>query len=135
MAALLAPKPEIPYIRGQQWTVTEHFPPKPPIDRCCGFEPEARKEAWNTDSLTRCVRHPPTSGSYGTQKTSLRIVDGIRVGDGNTAQTVLVKVVSGQYSGMRMVAKFYDPLYYDDGQDDVDPLLTVDMEYSCESTA
>lgn len=46
-----------------------------------------------------------------------------------------MEVVSGPHSGQRVVAKFYDPLYYDDGQDDVDPLLSVDVEYSRESTA
>jgi len=119
-------KPGTPFIIGQHWTVTEHFPLELPIDRCCGFEPEAHKEAWSIDSLHAVSDTPPTSGSYGKQNTSLRIIEQIeeiRVGDSKTSQVVLVEVVSGQYSGKSMVAKFYDLLYYDDEQDDVGPCL------------
>ncbi|MCJ1260007.1 hypothetical protein MMC24_007847 [Lignoscripta atroalba] len=41
----------------------------------------------------------------------------------------------GPLTNLTLLAKFYDPLYYDHDQDDVDPFLCVDRDYSHETAA
>ncbi|KAK2789858.1 hypothetical protein FQN53_001221 [Emmonsiellopsis sp. PD_33] len=69
---------------------------------------------------------------------NLEIIDAIRAGDNHSAQlvTVLVKQVSPQNTlptDTKLPAKIYDPLYYDHEQDDADPFLCVDRDYSQET--
>ena len=57
-----------------------------------------------------------------------------RVGDERTSQVVLVDVISSQLANTRVVAKLYDPLYYNH-YDYTDSFLYIDHEYSQESAA
>ena len=137
------PKPDLPYTKGQEWTVTEHFPSEPPKSTSYTLDEHADEQAEeqalierrDVDALKRCVRHPPSSGQLGHHTLRLRIVDTIRVGDEKTSQIVLVVILSGQKHATRAVAKFYDPLYFDHTEFDVDPFQSADVEYMRESAA
>ena len=137
------PKPDLPYTKGQEWTVTEHFPSEPPKSTSYTLDEHADEQAEeqalierrDVDALKRCVRHPPSSGQLGHHTLRLRIVDTIRVGDEKTSQIVLVVILSGQKHATRAVAKLYDPLYFDHTEFDVDPFQSADVEYMRESAA
>ncbi|KAE8311012.1 hypothetical protein BDV41DRAFT_543319 [Aspergillus transmontanensis] len=128
------PKPELPYVEGYEFSVIEYFPPEPQNKRSALTPDEAAKRV-TTDVLTRCLIRNPISGQLGTRCLRLKVHKAIRVGDGKTSQIVLVDVISGQLPNSRVVAKLYDPLYYDHADDDVDPFLFVDVEYTRESAA
>ena len=128
------PKPDLPYVDGFELSVIAYFPPEPRIKNFMLTPDEAAKRV-NVDVLTRCLTHKPISGRRGSRCLRLKIREAIRVGDGKTSQIVLVDVISGQLSSTRIVAKLYDPLYYDHSNDDVDPFLFVDVEYTRESAA
>lgn len=137
------PKPDLPYIKGQQWTVTERFPSKPlkstsytlDVHADEHAEEKALIERRDVDALTRCVRHPRSSGQLSHHTLRLRIVDTIRVGDEKTSQIVLVDILSDQKHATRAVAKFYDPLYFDHSEFGADPFQPADVEYMRESAA
>lgn len=68
------PKPDLPYIKGQEWTVTEHFTSGPPKSTSYTLDEntdehaeehaqeQALIERQDVGALTRCVRHPPSPG-------------------------------------------------------------------------
>ncbi|PYH96027.1 hypothetical protein BO71DRAFT_397535 [Aspergillus ellipticus CBS 707.79] len=128
------PKPELPYVEGYEFSVIEYFPPEPQNKPSVLTPNEAAKRV-TTDVFTRCLTHNPISGQLGTRCLRLRVHEAIRVGDGKTSQIILVDVISGQLPNSQVVAKLYDPLYYDHANDDVDPFLFVDVEYTRESAA
>ncbi|GAB1198166.1 hypothetical protein APSETT444_007474 [Aspergillus pseudonomiae] len=127
-------KPDLPYVEGYEFSVIEYFPPEPQIKRFI-LTPEEATKRENTDVLTRCLTRKPISGRSGSQRLRLKIHKAIRVGDEKSSQIVVVDVISGQLPSTRVVAKLYDPLYYDHSADDVDPFLFVDVEYTQESAA
>ncbi|PYI05941.1 hypothetical protein BO78DRAFT_139100 [Aspergillus sclerotiicarbonarius CBS 121057] len=128
------PKPGLPYVEGYEFSVIEHFPPEPLITSFILTPDEATKRE-NIDVLTRCLTRNPIPGRRGSRCLRLKIREAIRVGDEKTSQIVLVDVISGQLSSTRVVAKLYDPLYYGHSNDDVDPFIWVDVEYTRESAA
>jgi serine/threonine protein kinase len=90
-------------------------------------------------ALDRCLRHPPLGGSDGIITVDLEIVGAVRVGDNQSAQLVSVRVkrsdtcINSLPSDTNIVAKIYDPLYFDHEQDDADPFLCVGRDYSNEA--
>ena len=83
----------------------------------------------------RYHRHPPTETEpLGAKEVSLKIIRHLRTGDAKAAQLVLAKV-DDSISSFPLVAKFYDPFYFNHVQDDVDPFLTVDIAYAKETSA
>lgn len=88
--------------------------------------------------LERCLLHPPLAGITGSQILRLEILEAMRLGDNHSAQLGIVRV-SGCASPSPLpdllVAKFYDPLYCDHEQDDADPFLCIDRDYSHETAA
>ena len=83
----------------------------------------------------RYHRHPPTETEpLAAKEVPLKIIRHLRAGDAKAAQLVLAKV-DDSISKVPLVAKFYDPFYFDHVQDDVDPFLTVDYEYARETSA
>ncbi|RAK72819.1 uncharacterized protein BO72DRAFT_462641 [Aspergillus fijiensis CBS 313.89] len=128
------PKPDILYANiDSYFTVREHFPPQPrqTFDlRLSGPEQERRI---TTDILTRCIENSPDSGEMGTQKLTLQTLRVLQVRDGSTSQVVLVKIIKGDLANMLVVAKFYDPLYYNHRKSEVDPFRCVEEEYTRET--
>lgn len=104
--------PAFPYFKGAKFLVRKHEPPRTlemgywrKRGRCGG--PEV---IGNPSQLELCLAHPPTPGiTYSEEARCIEIAKIIRGGQSCGAQTVLT--VDG------LVAKFYDPLYYDFGGD------------------
>ena len=66
----------------------------------------------------------------------LEIVGLVRAGDRHGAQLLAVRVLTSTHdlpSDTGLLAKLYDPLYFDHEQDDADPFLCVDRAYTHES--
>ncbi|OAX78680.1 hypothetical protein ACJ72_07011 [Emergomyces africanus] len=70
-------------------------------------------------------------GSDGSTTANLEIIDAIRASDNQSAKLVVVLVKADMK--LLILAKIYDPLYYDHEQDDADPFLCVDRDYSPET--
>ena len=134
-------KPPFPYKVGAKIQVRAHKPPslspmRWPIDSKDVAE-------WEDFSpLERCLKHPPPPGTYDKGSASLEILESIYAADEKNAQLVLVRVRPGakeDVSGGKLpsslppestlVAKFYDPLYYDHDQHDSDPFKNVNSSY------
>lgn len=135
-------KPPFPYVPGNELTVVRHYPPPPPPSwSSVNLKYQARREREQVDVLTRCLRHPPGEGKLISQESlRLQILDTIRAEDGKAAQLVTVRVIPGDGSSLvlghdEVVAKFYDPLYYNHYLDDIDPFRCADREYTREAAA
>ena len=120
-----------PYVKGAKLTVTERHPPPPPEDPDRFLLPDDIDETQSP--LTRCVNNPPTTGTPGSETLRLNVVDTLRTGNDRLSQVVMVHLLSGPRFGVCAVAKFYDPLYFLDNDEDLDPFGTVDVRYSRES--
>ncbi|KAK9235011.1 hypothetical protein V1525DRAFT_411229 [Lipomyces kononenkoae] len=122
------PKLFLPYYPGQQFTVVSHDPPEPTT--------YITRERESKHPLERCILHPPLPGSIGATTVYLRIVESVRLGDNYNAQVAKVQVECViPHESSSPPQKFYDPLYFDHEQDDVDPFLCVDRHYSHEVAA
>ncbi|EGE86861.1 hypothetical protein BDDG_09812 [Blastomyces dermatitidis ATCC 18188] len=137
------PKPPVPYVEGWVFTAESHIPPPPtPVtkDCCCNFQ-TGRAERRQFHPLERCLRHPPLPGSMGSCIVDLKILDLLRVGDGCNAQVFTVEVLAVRphppcfQSDRALVAKIYDPLYFDDEEGFLNPFLCVDKHYTHETHA
>ena len=137
------PKPEIPYAVGRRFTVHSHIPPGPtPVTRgCCLNGIQGREESRAVDPVERCLRYPPLAGSWGSFTVDLEIHDLIRIGDGHNAQLFVVDVLETRSGSKdiqiekkkkKLVAKVYDPLYFDDHGGYIDPFACVDKHYTHE---
>ena len=105
-------KPPLPYVPGQMLTVRPHEPPE--LTRPRFLKKEDLMKTRSKSPLERCLLYPPSEGLTGASAISLRIIEGVRVGDGHHSQVVAVEASSNNEipSGIRLIAKFYDPLYY-----------------------
>ena len=131
-------KPNLPYLAGSRLTLRSHQPPTPTTaDRSLG--PESARERETIHPLVRCLRHPPLPGKDGQVTAELQIIRPIRVEDNHSAQVVIIRVQSSSSDilprDIDLVAKIYDPLYFDHEQDDADPFICVDHAYSRETAA
>ncbi|RAL03148.1 uncharacterized protein BO80DRAFT_14409 [Aspergillus ibericus CBS 121593] len=132
------PKPALPYIPGFEFTITEHTPPNHRVIKKYLLTREEAFQRENTDVLTRCFNKSPLPGHTGSHTLRLKIRKQIRVSDGKSSQIVLVEVISNQLPETMpttLVAKLYDPLYWDHYQDSVDPFIYIDKEYATETAA
>ncbi len=135
------PKPPLPYIVGQEFWIRPHTPP-PPMhgDRDLSYEGFIERETKHP--LERCLLHPPLPGLTEGALIGVKVVEEVRVGDGHSAQLVTVKIIDVPpqasillQQNMILVAKFYDPLYFNHKQDDMDPFLASDYGYTHETAA
>ena len=136
-------KPPIPYSPGQEVWVRPHDPP-PPTKGSRALTRDTAKERASKHPVERCLLHPPLrGGSIASTVIRLKILETIRVEDGQNAQLVVVQASShitpnnsnAPPSDRCLVAKFYDPLYFDHEQDDADPFLCTDYYYTHEVAA
>ncbi|KAI9781090.1 MAG: hypothetical protein M1816_002561 [Peltula sp. TS41687] len=135
------PKPPLPYFPGQYILIRPHESPLP-IHSSCSLTPVSALERQQLHPLERCLLHPPLPGSIGSGTIQLRILQSVRVGDGHNAQLMRVQAAGSREdsntpyflpSGVDLMAKFYDPLYCDHEQDDVDPFVSTDYHYTHET--
>lgn len=119
---------QCPYKIGFTTTALRHEPPDP-------FDPEhtrasSSEELVNLDAISQiefCMSNQPLPGRTMTDQTSiLSITSVIRTGPRRGAQLVVVN--------KSLVAKIYDPLYYDPS-DDSDVVRRADEMYSHEAAA
>lgn len=129
-------KPKLPYLPGNQFSVVSHRPP-PPTDGRVSLTFKTARERELVDVVTRCQNRPPLEGKLiPKERFNLKTLETIRVGDGKSAQVVSVRILSGpRLVDLELVAKLYDPLYYDHSSDDADPFLCVDRHYTHETAA
>ncbi|KAK9242128.1 hypothetical protein V1506DRAFT_107766 [Lipomyces tetrasporus] len=134
-------KPFLPYYPGQQFTVVSHDPPEP-TKGSCALNIHTARERESKHPVERCILHPPLPGSVGTTTVYLKILEPVRLGDNHSTQIAKVQVdrvipheSNSPPVDTPLIAKFYDPLYFDHEQDDADPFLCVDRDYSHEAAA
>ena len=97
---------------------------------------QARRERESIDPVQRCLLHPPLPGVFTSGVAELEIVRLVRAGDQHGAQLLAVRVLTSTHdlpSDTGLLAKLYDPLYFDHEQDEADPFLCVDRAYTHES--
>ncbi len=130
-----------PYLPGSTINIRRHVPP-PPIQRFPDtYNQELEqirllREEMQTLSLEeRYAKHPPleTNGT-GAAAFPLKILGDIRTGISQSAQLVTARRLAAGHDHV-LVAKFYDPFFWDPNQDDVDPFRAVDVHYSHEAAA
>jgi hypothetical protein len=129
------PKPDFPYTVGKHLRVRSHIPPQP-TKSDCRLKFQAARERESIDAVQRCLLHPPLSGTFTSGVAELEIVRIVRAGDRHGAQLLAVRVLTLTHdlpSDTDLLAKFYDPLYFDHEQDKADPFLCVDRAYTHES--
>ncbi|OAX81410.1 hypothetical protein ACJ72_04247 [Emergomyces africanus] len=116
-AGLGVSKPDHPYMTGNALTVRSHISPPPNHEK--------------TPALQRilCVRGRKYIHSIAVSPTLLLQLAVVQV------QTVTP--LDFPPTGFNLLAKIYDPLYFDHVQDDANPfqILCVDRDYSCEAAA
>ncbi|ODH20502.1 hypothetical protein ACO22_05865 [Paracoccidioides brasiliensis] len=103
---------------------------------------EGHRERESTHPVDRCMLHPPLPGLTGKGTIRLKVDGPVRTGDQHSAQLVTVHMVDKTPeisdsipTDKYLVAKLYDPLYFDHEQDDVDPFRYTDLAYSHETAA
>ena len=88
----------------------------------------------------QCVEHPPAPGRDGDDTVSLQVLDHLSAGFNHEAQVFTVRVLETTSpllppKGTKLVAKLYDPLYYDDEVGALDPFVCLDWDYTHEVEA
>ncbi|KAE8151737.1 hypothetical protein BDV25DRAFT_152231 [Aspergillus avenaceus] len=130
-------KPCIPYTVGQTFHVQSHITPSPtPVTwGYCINDQDGRNERTLFSPHDRCVRNPPLAGELGSRVLDLTVLSPIRVGDYNSAQIFLAEVSDDQSIPeikKSVVAKVYDPLYFNDEDGYINPFKCVDNHYTHE---
>ncbi|EAW15262.1 uncharacterized protein ACLA_059260 [Aspergillus clavatus NRRL 1] len=130
------PKSSIPYTKGWKFTVNSHIPPRPTLvtKNCCRNFEVGRNERSQFSPAQRCLRNPPLLGEQGSHILNLEVLELLKVGDGCNAQVFTVRVDNPECteSNANLVAKIYDPLYFDDEEGYLNPFLCVDKHYTHE---
>lgn len=88
----------------------------------------------------QCVEHPPALGRDGDDTVSLQVLDHLSAGVNHEAQVFTVRLLETTSpllppKGTELVAKLYDPLYYDDEVGALDPFVCLDWDYTHEVKA
>ena len=142
-------KPPFPYVVGAKIEVHPHQPPSPPVPPLpIVYDDMDEREEFSP--LSRCLKHPPPPGEEGEGTLVLEIMELVAAADGTRSQLALVGVEprkGAEHDGddetssqplpadVNLVAKFYDPLYFDHQQDDGDAFKSLNSGYSYETEA
>ena len=129
--------------------ISAHEPPSPPPPRRNINQTDVQE--WREFSpLKRCLKHPPPPGVDLPGSALLEIQSPVQAHDDLRSQLVRVQVKpSGDDEGSQkalgkipppdsqtqIIAKFYDPLYHDHDQTDVDVFKLIDSTYPTEAGA
>ena len=142
-------KPPFPYTKGATIKISAHEPPSPPPPRRGILWADV--EEWRDFSpLERCLKHPPPPGVDLSGSAVLEIQSPVQAGDdlrsqvvrvqvkpadgGEGSQSILSKFPSPD-SQTQIVAKFYDPLYFNHKQTDGDAFKLLNSTYPTEAGA
>lgn len=136
------PKPPVPYSAKSRFTAKSHTAsrPTPVVRGCCINSESDRAERRNLRPIDRCLKHPPLPGKEGYDTVSLEVVDPLKGGDGHNSQVFTARLLDFESTsqllpqkGTVLVAKIYDPLYFDDDEGHLNPFLCVDKYYTHEA--
>lgn len=130
-------KPELPYAVGSCFKARSHTPKQLDNDNC-EFNINDIREVNTVDPLHRCLLHPPPRGRIEPGVVTFKIVDWIQAGDPNNTQVVSVRVLDstiGLPTDIDILAKIYDPLYFNHIQDDMDIFRYTEYCYNKERAA
>ncbi|KAJ5713046.1 uncharacterized protein N7483_010227 [Penicillium malachiteum] len=138
--ALSPERPPLPYTKGWRFTVQSHVPPPPtPV-----IHENLRYTDSDFDKLERlspidfCLLLPPLPGEKGSNTLDLEIVDLIAVGEPRNCQVFTVKALQGiseKPLPSILLAKVYDPLYFDDTNYWMAGYRFMDRSYTHETLA
>ena len=128
-----------PYYPSNVITIKKHVPPTSVEENVAYYTMKQTKyrALMSERKLSleeRYYRHPPIETEpLDTKGITLNIIKQVRTGEAKAAQIAQVEVEGIKNNSL--VAKFYDPFYYDHEQDDVEPFLAVDYAYYKEISA
>ncbi|PLB34275.1 uncharacterized protein BDW47DRAFT_134397 [Aspergillus candidus] len=135
-------KPPVPYVPDWRFQVKSHIAPAPtPAEfNDCFLKESDWQERQLLSPVMQCVKLPPAPGRDGDDSVSLQIMDLLDAGDKHEAQVFTVRLLettsqSLPPKGTKLVAKLYDPLYYDDEAGALDPFVCLDWDYTHEVKA
>lgn len=131
-------KPDLPYVVERTLNLRSHMPPNPTSVEL-HLKPKTAQERKFVHPLAQCLFHLPLPGSDGQMTAEVKRIRPIRAGDNHKAQIVVVQVTSSSSpmlpTDVELVAKIYDPLYFNHDDDFTDPFFCVDNAYSHETAA
>lgn len=133
-------KPELPYTVGSCLKAHPHTPQPPDNDNFPGYEfnYSHNSEKNTVRPFQRCLLHPPWPGKTESGVVEFKIVDWMQAGDPNDAQVVAIRILNSTVdlpTDMDILAKIYDPLYFNHIPNNVDIFRYTDYCYRRESAA
>ncbi|KAI0842066.1 hypothetical protein F5Y06DRAFT_292888 [Hypoxylon sp. FL0890] len=137
-------KPSIPYKIGKTFQAQIYHPPRPPSYFYKTASGDVEDGIRQLHPVQLCLRHPPAPGKAGNEELQLRVIHQIRVGDHTSSQIVVAQpsvpqgnvVLSAIFARpTNVVAKIYDPLYYDFDEYHPDPFANCDTAFAHETLA
>ncbi|KAF9883089.1 hypothetical protein FE257_004097 [Aspergillus nanangensis] len=141
------PKPPIPYTAGWKFIAKSHCVSAPTlvVQGCCTNSERDATERRKLRPIDRCLKHPPLPGKAGYEghdTVSLQVIDLLKGGDGHNSQVLTVRLLDFETKShilprknTKLVAKIYDPLYFDDDEGYLNPFLCMDKYYTHEANA
>ncbi|GKZ38370.1 hypothetical protein AbraIFM66950_010527 [Aspergillus brasiliensis] len=136
------PKPPVPYTRGWRFTAQYHSVSAPTLVTrgCCINSRSDKKERKHLSPVDRCLKQPPLPGGKGNDTVRLEVLQLLKAGDGHNSQVFTVRLLASTSQslppdGTELVAKIYDPLYFDDDEGYLNPFRCMDQYYTHEANA
>ncbi|OOF93269.1 hypothetical protein ASPCADRAFT_132976 [Aspergillus carbonarius ITEM 5010] len=136
------PKPPVPYTPGWRFTAESHSAsaPTPVTQGCCLNSASDKVERKQWSPVERCLKRPPLPGGKGNHAITLEVMKLLKGGDGHNSQVFTVRLIASDspslpQDGTELVAKIYDPLYFDDDEGYLNPFLCMDKYYTHEANA
>ncbi|KAL3261939.1 hypothetical protein ABHI18_003301 [Aspergillus niger] len=130
-----------PYFIHATLTIQSHTPP-PPLDKSVFSREENRLPRDKYDQLPSLAEiwpnYPPLPGTDGSRFLNIQLTEAIQTGQGKRSQVYAVRCTDsndplGLPTNHTIVAKFYDPTYYEIEYLSDNPFVEAGYEYSHES--
>ncbi|KFY34528.1 hypothetical protein V494_06705 [Pseudogymnoascus sp. VKM F-4513 (FW-928)] len=133
-------KPELPYAVGSCLKAHPHTPQPPDNDNFPGFNYDYshKNEKRTKRPFERCLLHPPLPGNTEAGIVEFKVVDWVQAGDPNNSQVVAIRIINSTVdlpTDVNILAKIYDPLYFNHFNDYLDIFQFTDYCYRRESAA
>ncbi|KAI1839566.1 hypothetical protein JX266_014222 [Neoarthrinium moseri] len=137
-------KPPNPYQIGRVFQAQSHTPPAPPKYYYKWATGKLKDDIQKVHPLSLCLSNLPALGRSGDKKLQFKIVGQIRVKDKVNSQIVMVQPLDREGVELRLcestlssqlVAKFYDPLFYNFEESQPDPFANCDAAFAHETSA
>ncbi|KAJ5713048.1 uncharacterized protein N7483_010229 [Penicillium malachiteum] len=133
-------RPPLPYAKGLRFTVQSHIPtPRTPVVHSnLNYTLNDLEDLVRLDPVEFFLAHPLLPGEIGSNTLGLEIIDTIKVKEPCNSQVFTVKVLKGAPekplpASNILIAKVYDPLYYNDVQFMIAGYRAMDRFYTHET--